>query len=184
MRQFRLTVLLAAGALVLSACSKKPEPAPPPPPPAPAPAPAPQPDTAAERRAREAAERERMQREIERKRGVLSELVFFDYDMAEIRDDARASLDAKAQILRDESNVRLRIEGHADERGSTEYNVALGLRRAEAVKAYFANFGLAADRFETISFGEERPLEAASNEAAWARNRRAAFQILSGLSMN
>jgi len=180
MRELKVTVLLAAGVLTLGACSKKAEPAPPvAPPPAAQPA---GPDTAAERLAREAAERERLRLEMERKRGVLTEMVFFDFDMAEIRADARASLDSKVQILRDEAGIRLRIEGHADERGSTEYNMALGLRRAEAIKAYFVNFGLSADRFETISFGEERPLVRESNEASWARNRRGEFQILSGLS--
>jgi peptidoglycan-associated lipoprotein len=132
--------------------------------------------------AREAAARAAAQREIERKRGVLTEMVFFDYDMAEIRSDARSALDAKVQILREEPTVRLQIQGHADERGSTEYNMALGLRRAEAVKAYFVNFGLSADRFTTISFGEERPLVRESNESAWSRNRRAEFSITAGLS--
>lgn len=182
MREMKVTVLLVAGVLTLSACGRRAEPEPPAPPPPPPPAAA-APDTAAQRLAREAAERERIRMETERKRGILTDMVFFDFDMAEIRSDARSSLDAKVQILREEPGVRLRIEGHADERGSTEYNMALGLRRAEAVKAYFVNFGLGADRFETISFGEERPLVRESNESAWARNRRAEFQILSGLTV-
>lgn len=182
MREMKVTVLLVAGVLTLGACGRRPEPEPPAPPPPPAAPAAPTADTAAERMAREAAARAAAQREIERKRGVLTEMVFFDYDMAEIRSDARSALDAKVQILREEPGVRLQIQGHADERGSTEYNMALGLRRAEAVKAYFVNFGLSADRFTTISFGEERPMVRDSNESAWARNRRAEFSITSGLS--
>jgi peptidoglycan-associated lipoprotein len=182
MREMKVTVLLVAGVLTLGACGRRPEPEPPAPPPVAAAPTPPAADTAAERMAREAAARAAAQREIERKRGVLTEMVFFDYDMAEIRSDARSALDAKVQILREEPGVQLRIEGHADERGSTEYNMALGLRRAEAVKAYFVNFGLGADRFTTISFGEERPLVRDSNESAWSRNRRAEFQITSGLT--
>lgn len=181
-REMKVTVLLVAGVLTLGACGRRPEPEPPAPPP-PAPPAAQAPDTAGQGAAAAAAAEAARRAEIERKRGILTEMVFFDFDMAEIRPDARATLDAKVQILREEPTVRLRIEGHADERGSTEYNMALGLRRAEAVKAYFVNFGLAADRFETISYGEERPLVRESNEAAWARNRRAEFQILSGLAV-
>jgi len=181
MRELKVMTLLMLAVLTVAACSRRVEPEPPAPPPPPAAAPAATDDGEAARRAAEEARR-RAEAERQRKRDVLTEMVFFDFDMAEIRPDARASLDAKVQILREESNVRLRIEGHADERGSTEYNLALGLRRAEAVKNYFVSFGLSADRFETISYGEERPLVRESSEAAWARNRRGEFQILAGLT--
>ena len=107
-------------------------------------------------------------------------MVFFDFDMSEIRDDAAAVLRQKVAILRASPQVRLRIEGHADERGSTEYNLALGNRRAEAVRQFLTGFGLAQNRFEIVSFGEGRPLQQGSNEAAWARNRRGQFVITAG----
>ena len=134
---------------------------------------------AAERAAAEAAERER-QRLIAAARTTLEAMVFFDYDKSEIRTDAQTALRAKADILRASPQVRLRIEGHADERGSTEYNMALGNRRAEAIRQALVGFGLAANRFEIVSFGEGRPLQQGSNEAAWARNRRGQFVITAG----
>lgn len=131
---------------------------------------------AAARRAEEAAR----QRAIEAARTTLQEMVFFDYDRSEIREDAAARLRAKVDILRASPQVRLRIEGHADERGSTEYNLALGNRRAESVRQFLSGFGLAENRFEIVSFGEGRPLEQGSNESAWSRNRRAQFVITAG----
>lgn len=113
-------------------------------------------------------------------RATLEELVFFDYDKSDIRDDAAAVLRRKADVLRASPQVQMRIEGHADERGSTEYNLALGNRRAEAVRQFLAGFGLAGDRFSIISYGEERPLENRADESAWSRNRRAQFDITAG----
>jgi peptidoglycan-associated lipoprotein len=83
-------------------------------------------------------------------------------------------------VLRANPEVRLRIEGHADERGSIEYNLALGQRRAEAARDWLVGFGIAPNRFETVSWGEDRPLVRASNEEAWAMNRRAEFRIIAG----
>jgi peptidoglycan-associated lipoprotein len=113
-------------------------------------------------------------------RATLEEMVFFDYDKSDIREDAAAVLRRKADVLRASPQVQFRIQGHADERGSTEYNLALGNRRAESVRQFLVGFGLAGDRFTIISYGEERPLETGSNEAAWARNRRAQFDITAG----
>lgn len=113
-------------------------------------------------------------------RASLEEMVFFDYDESTIRADAERVLRQKAEILRASPAVRLRIEGHADERGSTEYNLALGNARAEAVRQYFISFGLSGDRFTITSYGEERPIAMGSNETAWARNRRAEFVITAG----
>ncbi len=131
-----------------------------------------------ERRRREAEEARR--REMERKMAVLSERVFFAYDRSDISSEAAATLQAKLPILRESEEIRIRIEGHADERGSIEYNLALGLRRAQAVKDYLAGFGISASRLTVESFGEDRPLDAGSNESAWARNRRAEF-VAAGL---
>lgn len=115
-----------------------------------------------------------------RVRDILAEMVHFDFDRSNVRTDAQPVLERKAEVLRANPGVRLRIEGHADERGSAEYNLALGMRRANAVKEYLVGLGLDASRFEVVSLGEDRPLDPASNEAAWARNRRAEFHILSG----
>ncbi|KPJ82725.1 MAG: hypothetical protein AMS19_06910 [Gemmatimonas sp. SG8_23] len=134
----------------------------------------------AERLAAERAAEAERQRRIREARATLEEMVFFDYDMSEIRSDAATTLRAKVDILRSSPQVQLRIEGHADERGSTEYNMALGNRRAEAVRQFLVGFGLDASRFEIVSFGEGRPLEMGSNEAAWARNRRGQFVITAG----
>ncbi len=113
-------------------------------------------------------------------RATLSERIHFDYDMAEIRPDAERILRAKLGILRASPNVMLRIEGHCDERGSNEYNDALGNRRAQAVVDFFTGFGLDASRFAIVSFGEDRPLATGANEDAWAQNRRAEFIITAG----
>jgi peptidoglycan-associated lipoprotein len=137
---------------------------------------------AAARAAAEAAERERAAREaaIAAARETLAERIHFDYDMAEIRPDAERALRAKLDILRASPNVQLRIEGHCDERGSNEYNDALGNRRAQAVVDFFTGFGLDASRFAIVSFGEDRPLANRSDEDAWAMNRRAEFIITAG----
>ena len=113
-------------------------------------------------------------------RTTLEAMVNFDYDEAAITPDAERVLREKADILRSNPDVRLQILGHADERGSTEYNLALGSQRAEEVKKFFTSFGLDGERFATTSRGEEQPLVNRSDEAAWAQNRRAEFVITAG----
>ena len=134
----------------------------------------------AERAERERAERERLARETAGAREVLTEIVFFEYDSNEITPQAAEILQMKAAVMQANPGLRLRIEGHADQRGSTEYNLALGQRRAEAVRAFLANYGVGADRFTTVSFGKERPLVEGDAEDAFARNRRAEFGIAAG----
>ncbi|HET6765111.1 MAG TPA: peptidoglycan-associated lipoprotein Pal [Longimicrobiaceae bacterium] len=136
---------------------------------------------------RERAERERVERDRAARenatsglRAALTERVYFDYDSDELTQAAEDLLQRKAAILRANPSVRLRIEGHADERGSTEYNLALGQRRAEAVRAYFGGYGIDGGRFTTVSYGKERPLVEGNDEDAWSRNRRAEFGIVSG----
>jgi len=136
-------------------------------------------DAAAAEEARLAREREAA---LSAARATLAERIHFDYDMAEIRPDAERVLRDKLGILRASPNVTLRIEGHCDDRGSNEYNDALGNRRAQAVVDFFTNFGLDASRFAIVSFGEDRPLESGENENAWAQNRRAEFIITAGQS--
>jgi peptidoglycan-associated lipoprotein len=101
--------------------------------------------------------------------------VYFEFDSFSLTSESRGILDQDAKWLKDNAGVRVQIEGHCDERGTTEYNLALGERRAGAVKDYLAKKGIAADRLQTISYGEERPVSTGSNEMAWAQNRRAEF---------
>ncbi len=106
--------------------------------------------------------------------------VYFDLDSYTIRPDAYARLDAQAAWLQRYPNVMVRIEGNADERGTAEYNISLGARRAESVRAYLVQRGVAPGRIDTISFGKERPIAEGSNEQAWARNRNGHTAIVSG----
>jgi peptidoglycan-associated lipoprotein len=185
-RTFVITAL--AGVLFVGACKKDPPPPPEPEGPSQAYLDSLRADSIrrareeAERLARLAAEREAREREaaIAAARATLVERIHFDYDMAEIRPDAERVLRDKLSILRASPNVQLRIEGHCDERGSNEYNDALGNRRAQAVVDFFTNFGLDASRFDIVSFGEDRPLSNRSDEDAWAMNRRAEFIITAG----
>ncbi len=107
---------------------------------------------------------------------VLTARIQFGYDSAELNDAARAVLQQKLSVLRRHERLRVEVAGHADERGSDEYNLALGLRRAAAAKQFLTAYGVDADRLTIVSFGEERPLDTANTEDAWARNRRGEFQ--------
>ena len=128
-------------------------------------------------RANSAAERERA---LAAAKATLAAPVYFEYDSDELSADARATLDAKLPILRQNAPLRLRVAGHTDERGSDEYNLALGQRRAAAVKRYLTDQGIDGARIEIVSFGEERPAVAGSTEEAWRMNRRAEFEITAG----
>jgi peptidoglycan-associated lipoprotein len=119
-------------------------------------------------------------READALRNTLREVIHFDFDEADLRDDARSRLDAKLPILLANPGLTLRISGHADERGSDEYNLALGQRRAAAAKRYLADRGVADARIETVSFGEEQPVASGSDESSHAANRRAEFEITAG----
>lgn len=103
--------------------------------------------------------------------------VYFDYDKSNIRPDAREILKSNAEIFTKNSGATIVVEGHCDERGTAEYNMALGERRAQEVKQYLMNLGIPATRIETISYGEEKPADPGHNEAAWAQNRRAQFLL-------
>jgi len=106
--------------------------------------------------------------------------IYFDYDASDIRGDARSALDAKLPILRANTGVQLRISGHADERGSDQYNDALGQQRAAQAKRYLTDNGVDAARITIVSYGEQRPATSGSDESAWAKNRRAEFEITAG----
>jgi len=106
--------------------------------------------------------------------------VFFDFDKSDIRPDAADTLKRQAAWLATYPNKAIIIEGHADERGTREYNLALGERRANAVREYLISLGVSSARIETISYGKERPAVLGSNEAAWAQNRRAVTVVKGG----
>ena len=186
--KLRRSVLLITVALlilvVIASCNRRvPPPAPPPPappapvvpePPPPPPPPPPQPPPPPPRQPTED--------EIFQKL-TLAELnaqmplgdVFFDYDMSTIRDDARPILQKNADYLRRWTTTRVSVEGHADARGTTEYNLALGERRASAIRDYMVSLGIAADRLLSVSRGEESPVCQDENEACFMRNRRGHF---------
>jgi peptidoglycan-associated lipoprotein len=162
-------VLATASVLALSACKKEaPEELPPPPQqtqvtPTPAPPPTgPIPGT--------------QQHFVQAMSG--RDVIFFDTDRFNIDAEDQAALQQQANYLRQYPNVRATIEGHCDERGTREYNLALGERRANAAKNYLVSLGVAADRLTTVSYGKERPVALGSNEAAWAQNRRAVTIVL------
>lgn len=181
---------LMLASLALGACRKKPVAVAPVPT---APTTAPAVDDGAARRAREQFVRDSLARaaradslarassaESANLRMVLEAIVYFDYDASDITEQARAALDAKLPILRTNTGLRVRISGHTDSRGSDEYNLALGLRRAAATRKYLTDRGIGVDRIDIVSFGEERPSAPGEDESAFAKNRRAEFEILAG----
>ncbi len=187
-RHVVLSVAVVA-TVVAGACHKNPPPA------APTPVTA---DTAAARVAREdslraaqEAEQRRLAadaqaraaaaaRALEAARTALTAPIHFEYDQSLIRDEDKSVLDQKVAFLRANPDLTLRIEGNADERGSEEYNLALGMRRAEAAKQYIVGFGIGASRLGTMSNGEDKPLDPGHDESAWSKNRRDDFVITGG----
>jgi len=105
--------------------------------------------------------------------------VFFGYDQYSLTGEAQATLQRQAQFLQQYPNVRIQIAGNCDERGTREYNLALGARRAEAARAYLVSLGVASSRITTVSYGKERPIDSRSTEDAWALNRNATTTIVS-----
>ena len=148
----------------------------------------------AEAERREAERRKEAERQAEAKEGMRqrekeqmlqsealafeSEPIYFDFDESILKPEARAILAKKATWLRANPQYRLRIEGHCDERGTSEYNVALGEKRAVAAGEYLRQLGISADRIFTISYGEERPADPSHTEEAWAKNRRDEFRLI------
>jgi peptidoglycan-associated lipoprotein len=141
---------------------------------------------AADRAAREEAARlareaeERTRAAMAAARSAFATAIYFELDRSELTAEARAVLEAKLPLLRANPNVRIRIAGHADDRGSDDYNVALSQRRAAAARRFLVEQGIAQDRVDVVGFGEERPAMTGNTEDAWARNRRAEFEIIVG----
>ena len=113
---------------------------------------------------------------------VVGDRVFFDFDRYDIKDEGRTTLQRQAAWLKKYPNVSLQIEGHCDERGTREYNLALGDRRANSARDALVSLGVSASRIKTISYGEERPDCVESSEACWAKNRRAVTVVTGGVS--
>jgi peptidoglycan-associated lipoprotein len=181
----RLASLLILAGAVAAACAKTP------PAPAPAPARAAGP-TVDSSRLRDslanakrmsdsvAAEHERQAAAVAAARSALVAKVFFDYDKADITDQGKAILDAKVPVLSTNPGIRIRVEGNCDRRGSDEYNLALGQRRAAAAKRYLTDHGIDAGRIDIISYGAERPVAEGDSEDAYSQNRRDEFAIVAG----
>jgi peptidoglycan-associated lipoprotein len=131
-------------------------------------------------RLREQEATRRAESERERLVAILEQRVFFEFDESRLTSAGESALRQKMDILREFPSVQLRLEGHADERGSTEYNLALGNRRAQTGVDFFSGFGLDGGRFVTVSYGEERPIVPESSESAWSQNRRVEFVITAG----
>ena len=103
---------------------------------------------------------------------LASRVIYFEYDSAKVSDDSLATLEAHGNFIAGNGNIHVRLEGHADERGSREYNIALGDRRSQSVRRILLFQGASSDQLDTISYGEERPAELGHDEAAWSKNRR------------
>jgi peptidoglycan-associated lipoprotein len=157
-------LLVMPGLLFVVSCQKKvaaqaqPAPAPVAAKPAPAPAPVPAPAVMAAP-------------------AFMTERIFFDFDKSALKMESQALLKKKGEWLKATANAKLTIEGNTDERGTAEYNMALGERRAQAAKKFLVDLGIDAKRITTISFGKERPIDPAHNEAAWAKNRNDGFVV-------
>jgi peptidoglycan-associated lipoprotein len=177
-QSLKVGFLALAAAAFAVACSSKPKPAP-------APAPTPEPVSTPTVVTTEPAPTPVPTPKVERSdlAGSLSEVssylkpAFFDYDKADIRSDARDVLAANATWLKKYPSVRFTIEGHADERGTAQYNLALGDRRANAAKDYVVSLGVDASRIKTVSYGKERPFTTGHDEDSWQKNRRAHFVV-------
>jgi peptidoglycan-associated lipoprotein len=113
----------------------------------------------------------------EAKKAIEADAIYFDFDKYNLKPEAIKVLDKKVALMRENSQMKVTIEGNCDERGSNEYNLALGDRRANAAKSYMAKAGVAENRLSTISYGEERPVCKEHNETCWAKNRRDQFVV-------
>lgn len=177
----RLSLLLVAVPLALGACKKKP-PVVTPTAPITTPAPAPIPPRA-ETPLPPPPTPTNTGMDVATMRRLILETVYFEYDSDVIRADAQSSLEKRIPLLAANPQVKLRVSGNCDDRGTDEYNIALGRRRAEAVKRFLTDRGIDASRIETISFGRERPAVQGEGEEVWSKNRRDEFTITAGGDM-
>jgi peptidoglycan-associated lipoprotein len=171
MKRFVLLVVLALSlALVLGGCPKKPQ------------APAEQPVVQQEPEVKpEPPKQEEVKKEEPKPTLQESQFqtIYFDFDKYNLRSDAKAGLDANFALLQEFPNVVIKIEGHCDERGTVEYNLSLGEKRARSAMDYLVGLGIAPNRISIISYGKERPAVLGSDESAWSKNRRCEFRVIS-----
>lgn len=170
MKSIFLGLIAIAGLVLWSGCTKKP----PPPPPivqapvepeeADTPPPAPSGDDAALRR-----------QAIQGRITATFKTIYFDYDQSALSTEGKATCDAIGQLMKDVPEITARVEGNADDRGTNEYNLALGDHRAKAIQAYLVSYGITAARLPVISYGEEKPAIDGHEESAWSKNRRVDF---------
>jgi len=185
-----LSLILSAAAIAAAACGgSKPTPAP-----TPAAAPTPSgPNTDSLDQARRdsiaraqriadslRAEQDRLAAGVAAARNTITAMIYFDLDKSDLTDQDKASLDQKIPILNANAGLRIRVAGNCDERGSDEYNLALGQRRAAAAKRYLTDHGVDGGRVDVISYGKERPVAQGHDEGSWAQNRNAQFEITAG----
>ncbi len=166
MRVIIPTAMIAAVAFSVAGCASKPAPAPTPPPVVEAPPP-PVSSTV-------------VPGSLADFQQAAGDFVYFEYDQSTLSPEARATLERQAAWLKTYTGVKILVEGNCDERGTREYNLALGARRASAARDYLVSLGVPGDRLSTISYGKERPIDPSSNETAWSRNRNAHSAIVSG----
>jgi peptidoglycan-associated lipoprotein len=178
MRTTTTFAVVLGTSLVLAACARREEPLPPPPPPATAPVAPPTTDPGVGTAPVTPSQVPGSRADFVAQSG--SDRVLFDFDSYSLDSEARDILGRQAEWLNRYPNVRVTIEGHADERGTREYNLALGERRANAARNFLAAQGVSSNRMTVISYGKERPAVDGSNEAAWAQNRRAVTVLVSG----
>ncbi len=164
MKRTGLLLLMLALAGFLSGCGKKPKPVTEKPP-----------VTETKRDEPKQEEPKEEPREEPRSGEITFLKIYFDFDRYNIRDDAKSGLEQNARVLRDSRNVRIQIEGHCDERGTVEYNLALGERRAASARQYLMDLGIDGGRMTTISYGKERPVAFGQDESSWQQNRRCEF---------
>lgn len=138
-------------------------------------------EAAAEKERAAEAERQAKLRDLESLRSEVenfeSQNIYFSFDKSELETEAKANLKEKAEWLNNNTSYSVNIEGHCDERGTNEYNLALGERRAHAATKFLMTLGIAEDRISTVSYGEEKPADPEHNEEAWAKNRRDEFKL-------
>jgi peptidoglycan-associated lipoprotein len=172
LKRLTLAGLLGLGAFAVSNCTKPPPPAPKeaPPPPKMEEAPPP-PRVEAPKVDEEALRRQRIQARI----AEVFKPVYFAYDQSTISAEGQSTLQEIGKLMKEVPEITARIEGHSDERGSNDYNMALGERRAKSVNDYLASYGIQGSRLSTISYGEEKPAMEGHDESAWAKNRRVEF---------
>lgn len=139
----------------------------------------------ARKRAEEEAAKQARQRELEKRKAFAAQFrmfesqhIYFTFDKSDLTAESQALLKQKANWLRDNASYPVRIDGHCDERGTNEYNLALGERRADAAKKFLMDLGISGDRISTLSYGEERPADPGHNEQAWSKNRRDEFKLI------